>query len=58
MVDTDAILGTIMEDTSYHSGLSEPSINTGKTTDEVLAELVETDFDLNILDGWDKIKSS
>lgn len=30
----------------------------GKSTDEVLAELVASDFDLKTLDEWDKIKSS
>lgn len=33
--------------------------NTSKaTTDEILDELVDSGFDLNILDKWDKIKSS
>ena len=27
-------------------------------TDEILAELVSSGFDLNILDKWDKIKSN
>ena len=58
MLDINTVLETIMETVSKHSGLSEPSIKTGKTTDEVLTSLLESDFDLNILDEWDKIKSS
>ena len=29
----------------------------GKSTDEVLAALVESNFDLNTLEEWDKIRS-
>ena len=58
MIDTNTILETILEEVSNHSGLSDPSKGTGKTTDEVLTSLVESGFDLNILDEWDKIKCS
>ena len=58
MIDTNTILETILEEVSNHSGLSDSSMTTGKTTDEVLTSLVESGFDLNILDEWDKIKCS
>ena len=53
-VDIDALIEITAE--SDAEGKADGA--QGKSTDEILAELVASDFDLKTLDEWDKIKSS
>lgn len=57
-LDTEAMLKEILAVTAKPAIVSDSVTKSGKSTDEVLATLIESDFDLNTLDEWDKIKSS
>ncbi len=57
-LDTDTMLKEISSVTIEPSTANDTVATQGKTTDEVLASLINSDFDLNILDEWDKIKSN
>lgn len=57
-LDADALLKEILAVTATPFTESDSAATPGKTADEVLAALIDSDFDLNTLDEWDKIKSS
>lgn len=56
-LDAEAMLKKILVETNFVLN-TDAALTDGKTADAVLAALVESDFDLNTLDEWDKIKSS
>ena len=57
-MDAETLLKEILAITASPFAASDSAATPGKTTDEVLAALIDSDFDLNTLDEWDKIKSS
>ncbi len=57
-LDAEALLKEILAITATPVAESDSAATPGKTADEVLAALIDSDFDLNTLDEWDKIKSS
>ncbi len=57
-MDAETLLKEILAITTSPFAASDSAATPGKTTDEVLAALIDSDFDLNTLDEWDKIKSS
>lgn len=57
-MDAETLLKEILAITASPVAASDSAATPGKTTDEVLAALIDSDFDLNTLDEWDKIKSS
>lgn len=57
-MDTESLLKEILAVTANPFEASDSTATSGKTADEVLASLIDSDFDLNTLDEWDKIKSS
>ncbi len=57
-LDTETVLNEILAVTVEPTAESNLASVTGKSADEVLTALIDSDFDLNTLDEWDKIKSS
>ena len=57
-LDSEALMEQILAVTAEPINKAEATPATGKNTDEVLAALIDSDFDLNTLDEWDKIRSS
>jgi len=57
-IDKVSIIDDIAALTSQGDDVAPEQNESGKNTDEILAALVASDFDLNTLDEWDKIKSS
>ena len=57
-LDAEALIKEFFAVTTAPFAASDSAATPGKTADEVLAALIDSDFDLNILDEWDKIKSS
>ena len=57
-MDSEALLEQILAVTSNPIENAEAIPAAGKNTDEVLAALIDSDFDLNTLDEWDKIRIS
>ena len=57
-LDSEAMLEQIMAAMANPIESSEATPTAGKNTDEVLAALIDSEFDLNKLDEWDKIRSS
>lgn len=57
-LDTDAMLKEILAVTAEPVVTSDSAAAHGKTAGEVLAALIDSDFDLNTLDEWEKIRSS
>lgn len=58
IVDTSMILNTTSKVATNSSISSDSSSNSGKTTDDILSALLESNFDLTTLDEWDKIKNN
>ena len=58
LIDTSSLAEALLCAAAIPEEGDEPSGTPGKSTDEVLAALVNSDFDLKTLDEWDKIKSS
>ena len=58
LIDIDALTEAIISASAEPVGGNESSDMPGKSTNEVLAALVDSNFDLNKLDEWDKIRSS
>lgn len=56
-LSTESMLAEILALAFENVPQSDSMATPGKSTDEVLAALVNSDFDLNLLDEWDKIKS-
>ena len=56
--NVNALIEDIMAVTAAKDGLPPEQHTTVKNTDEILEALIASDFDLNILDEWDKTKSS
>lgn len=56
--NVNALIEEIMAVTVGKSDSSSDQHSIGKNTDEVLDALIASDFDLNTLDEWDKIRSS
>lgn len=56
--NVNALIEEIMAVTVAKEGSSSDQPTTGKNTDEILDALIASDFDLNTLDEWDKIRSS
>ena len=48
----------ILAETADVIEVSDSVTTHGKSADEVLTALIESDFDLNTLNEWDKIKSN
>ena len=57
-IDADALLKEILAVTAAPIAVSDSVATPSKSADEVLAALIDSDFDLNTLDEWDKIRSS
>lgn len=57
-LDIDAMLETITTIMAEPTDSSENAATPGISTNKVLAALIDSNFDLNTLDKWDKIKSS
>ena len=57
-LDSEAMLEQVMAAMANPIESSEATPTAGKNTDEVLAALIDSEFDLNKLDEWDKIRSS
>lgn len=57
-LDTGAIMKEILAETADVIEVSDSVTTHGKSADEVLTALIESDFDLNTLNEWDKIKSN
>ena len=57
LIDTNSLEKALLAAAVITEDGGEPVSTLGKSTEEVLAALVDSDFDLNILDEWDKIKS-
>ena len=57
-LDPEAMLEQVMAAMANPIESSEATPTAGKNTDEVLAALIDSEFDLNKLDEWDKIRSS
>lgn len=57
-LDAEALIKEFFSVTTAPFAASDSAATPGKTADEVLAALIDSDFDLNTLDEWDKIKSS
>lgn len=57
-LDAETLLKEILAVTENSLEASNSAATHGETADEVLAALIDSDFDLNTLDKWDKIKSS
>ncbi len=58
LIDIDALTEAILSASAEPVEGNESSDIPGKSTNEVLAALVDSNFDLNKLDEWDKIRSS
>jgi retron-type reverse transcriptase len=58
LIDTNSLAEALLSAAANPEEGDEPTSMPGKSTDEVLAALVDSDFDLKTLDEWDKIKSS
>lgn len=56
--NVNALIEEIMAVTVAKEGSSSGQPTIGKNADEILDALIASDFDLNTLDEWDKIKSS
>ena len=57
-LDPKTVLEQILAITANPANNTEATPAVGKTADEVLAALIDSGFDLNTLDEWDKIKGS
>lgn len=57
-LDPKTVLEQILAITANPADNTEATPAVGKTADEVLAALIDSGFDLNTLDEWDKIKGS
>lgn len=57
-LDAEAMLEQIQAITVEHAVNTDTTPVACTNTDEVLAALIDSDFDLNTLDEWDKIRSS
>lgn len=58
LIDTSSLVEAPLSAAAIPEEREESTNTAGKSTDEVLAALVESDFDLKTLDEWDKIKSN
>ena len=56
--NVNALIEEIMAVTVAKEDSSSDQPSIGKNTDEILDALIASDFDLNTLDEWDKIRSS
>lgn len=55
---SESILKQILAITAEPTENKDVETSIGKNSDDVLAALIESDFDLNTLDEWDKIRSN
>ncbi|MBQ9889115.1 MAG: RNA-directed DNA polymerase [Bacteroidales bacterium] len=58
LIDTSSLAEALLSASAISEKGDELTSTPMKSTDEVLAALVDSDFDLKILDEWDKIRSS
>ena len=58
IIDISGLIETSSPQMADNQESVDRSESLGKTTDEVLAGLIDSNFDLNILDEWDKIRGS